>query len=142
LEPGILIKQGLPEGHYVSHEYVNVESPALYDDIHRISNQILLTGYYIEKDCQEFLNDNLDIPFEIPRINEIANQVTGTELNPVFEIITDEESLELKRLAIIFKIKGYSYDQILRIWDNVSEKVYAGLNTITAQKISVILDND
>jgi hypothetical protein len=90
---GIEIQQGLSKEYYLRQYVVipNVVLPNLYDQpMYRISNEILLTGYDITKECQEFLDDNPDIPLEIPRIYETTNQVIGTEIKPVFEIIRDE----------------------------------------------------
>jgi len=111
-----------------------------FDNMYGISGKILLTGYELDNETQDYLASNPDIPFEIPRIVEVVHKLFKSDTVPSFEIIKDEESFVTKHLAITFSIQNKTYDEILAIWTIVSKQVYSEMDILTAKKIAVLID--
>jgi hypothetical protein len=120
----------------------NPSSQSTFYDMQRLSNHILLTGYNLNLEVQQFLDENIDIPFEIPKIVSIVNRILSIEISPSFELIEDQEDLSLRRLAIIFTISDREYDAILNLWNVASREVYQNIDISTAKKIAIILDGE
>ncbi|MGB7957112.1 MAG: hypothetical protein WCF23_24320 [Candidatus Nitrosopolaris sp.] len=72
--------------------------------------------------------ENIDIPLEVPKIVKVVNSLLPVEINPLFELIEDEENLLLRRVAITFNIVNMDYDAILKLWKTVSRKVYSNID--------------
>ncbi|MFY3741239.1 MAG: hypothetical protein HMLIMOIP_001693 [Candidatus Nitrosomirales archaeon] len=89
-----------------------------------------------------FLSKNQDVVLALPEIISTVCKTLGYEIFPKLEIMEDEESLDVRRLAFIFDVKAKSYEEVLEIWDDVSKEVYKSLNNTTAKKISIILEGD
>jgi hypothetical protein len=125
-----------------NYELIGIKKESTLDVMYKLSNQMLLTGYTFDDESQQFLNENQDVGFAIPQITNLVNSVLRTEIIPVLEVVRDEESFNVRRLSIVFNVAGKSYQEILRIWDNVSKEVYSNISDIVARKISIVLDGD
>jgi len=102
-----------------------------------------LLGYLINKEqVHTFLSKNIDVFLIIPDVVQRANEVIGSKIVPDLEIINDDEIPEQDRLALMFKIKNKSYQEILDMWNVVSKKAYENLDISTSKKMSVILDGE
>jgi hypothetical protein len=110
--------------------------------MYSISDRILLTGYKIDPECQQFLDENPYIASAIPEIANLVNKTLNMDIVPTLEVIKDEESLDVRRLSFNFIIKNKSYEEILKLWDFASAQVYQNLNDTIATKIAIVLDGD
>jgi len=102
--------------------------------------KVSITGLIIDHQGEEFLNQNMDVVLAIPEIISAVNKTIGYDMIPTLEIIEDEESANVRRLAFVFTIKDKKYEEILNMWDVVSKNVYEKLNDVTAKKIAIILE--
>lgn len=100
---------------------------------------VLSGGYKFDNKVQEFLDKNFDVLTYIPDIVEKVNTVLPKESSPSFEVIEDEEIPDDERLGITFKIQDKPYDEILKMWDKVSNKAYENLSESLSKKIAIIL---
>lgn len=102
-----------------------------------------LLGFSInKKQLHEFLSRNLDVFLIIPDTVRKVTDVLGNYVVPDLEIITDEEIPDQDRLAMIFKIKNKSYQEILSMWDSVSKKAYENIDDSISKKMAIILDGE
>lgn len=120
-------------------EYVTPDNE--FEGMYRVSAKILLTGYELDYESQQFLADNPDIPFELPRIAEIVQSIVKDHIIPTFDVIMDEEAMNVRRLAINFVIRDKKYEEVLNIWTEISKKVYSQMSTETAKKIAILVDS-
>jgi hypothetical protein len=56
-----------------------------------------------------------------------------------FRVEPDPEATDREELVIVYAISDKTYDEILRIWDDVSEKVHQALPAICAERVYVRL---
>lgn len=127
--------------HQTSYPYdlsdeIEIGFGGMCDDV---TSNTMLSGYEFDSEVQEFLDRNFDVLTFIPDIVEKVNTVLPKQSLPSFEIIEDEEIPDDERLGITFKIQDKPYDEILKIWDNVSSKVYENLSESLSKKIAIIL---
>jgi hypothetical protein len=125
-----LIEEGwsISSGYELFRNYKSNELEKNYST----SNQILLTGYIFSHDCQEFLNQNRELVLAIPEITNLVNTTLNEAIVPSFEIIEDyEDSSDVRRLSITFKIQNKPYEDILQVWDTVSNDVYQKIDAAT-----------
>ena len=102
-----------------------------------------LLGFTInEKQLHEFLSRNMDVFLTIPDMVRKVTDVIGNYVIPDLEIINDEEIHDQDRLAMIFKIKNKSYEEILNMWDSVSKKAYKNIDDSISKKMAIILDGE
>jgi hypothetical protein len=69
-------------------------------------------------------------------MHELRQTMTATM---DFKVERDPEAPDREELVIVYAIANKTYDEILRIWDDVSEKVYRGLPVTCAERVYVRL---
>jgi hypothetical protein len=99
-----------------------------------------ITNLSLDHNVEKFLCENIDVALIIPDLISITQETIKRHIVPTLKIIEDEESTDIKCLAIIFNIKDESYENILKIWDEVVKNVYNRLNIQTSKKVSIILE--
>lgn len=97
-------------------------------------------GLDINQEVSDFLNRAPSVTLRMCEITDIVNNALGFDIVPKLELMHDEESYESDRLAFVYSIQGKTYDDVLKIWDDVAEDVYNRLDLETAKKISIMLD--
>jgi hypothetical protein len=114
-----------------------------FGHIFQLNQNTDLLGYVISKPkLHQYLSRNIDVFLKIPETIRTVNDLIGTNMMPQFELVTDEEDPEHERLALIFNLKDKSYEEILKLWDQVSKKAYENLNNYISKKIAIILDGE
>jgi hypothetical protein len=99
-----------------------------------------ITNLSLDHNVEKFLCENIDVALIIYDLISITQETIKRHIVPTLKIIEDEESTDIKCLAIIFNIKDESYENILKIWDEVVKNVYNRLNIQTSKKVSIILE--
>lgn len=107
--------------------------------INVVLNVVLLSSYKFDNEVQKYLSKNSDVLLSITDIIEKVNSVLPKPSMPEFEVIEDEEILDDRRLGIIFKIQDKPYEDILKMWNDVSSKAYQNVNNSISKKIAIIL---
>lgn len=101
-----------------------------------------LTGFQFDTPISEFLDLNFDVALKLPEIVNQVNSITGLELSPRFELVNDEETGEVSGVVFQYTIPNKTYEEILDLWDKVSEEVCKNLDIDTAKKVSIILNGE
>src|SRR5919198_612042 len=126
IEPG----NSISSDYQLIPDYKKTEMEKIFS----ISNQILLTGYNLSHECQEFLNQNQELALAVPEITNLVNNALNDSIVPSLEIIEDyEETSDVKRLSITFKIPNKPYEDILKMWDAASTNVYQNIDAAIAK---------
>src|SRR5690348_16991518 len=112
------------------------------NEFQKLSLKLHLTGFQFDEPTSEFLDLNIGVALKIPEMVSQVNSIIGYELSPQFELVNDEETGEVNGMVIRYKIKNKTYEEILDLWDKVSEEVCKNLDIETSKKISIILDGD
>jgi len=107
-----------------------------------ISSKPTNTNLSLDYNVEKFLSENRDVALMIPNILSIVQETIQRHAVFSLKIIEDEELDDAKHLALIFKIKNESYENILKIWDEVLENVYSKLDIQISKKISIILEGE
>ncbi|MDE1832247.1 MAG: hypothetical protein KGI02_07750 [Thaumarchaeota archaeon] len=108
--------------------------------VQRKAPKIEFVGLKISPEVSEFLNNNPSVTIRMCEITDKVNNALGLDIVPQLEIIHDEESDEFSKLAFVYGIQGKTYDDLLKIWDDVAEQVYTNLDLETSKRISIVLD--
>ena len=111
-------------------------------DISSKPTNLSITNFSLDYNVENFLSENIDVALMIPNILSIVQETIQRHAVFSLKIIEDEELDDAKHLALIFKIKNESYENILKIWDEVLENVYSKLDIQTSKKISIILEGE
>ncbi|MHB8601939.1 MAG: hypothetical protein ACYC6W_09285 [Nitrosotalea sp.] len=111
-------------------------------ELRKPTSKLLLTGFHFDVPTSEFLDLNFDVAYKIPEMTNKINDIIGYEIKPQFELINDEETGEVSSMVFSYNIKNKTYEEILDLWDKISEEVYKDLDIETSKKVSIVLNGD